>query len=100
MRKTDFFSSRSFAGRIYLLISSPPAARGFSAAAEISQNHHDQMRDKPNVVRAHILKNVNQNQNSRRENSQKNIRPLRHIVLRKLRREQKQINEQNDAREK
>lgn len=58
------------------------------------------MRDKPDIISAQILININQNQHARHKDSEQKISPLRNGVLRKLRRKHKQINQQHDSRKK
>jgi hypothetical protein len=76
---------------------SSPSFSRFAAAAEIGQDHHDQMRGEPDVFVAHILVDIDQDQNARRENAEQNVGLLRHGIfgIPAL----KKINEQNDARE-
>lgn len=58
------------------------------------------MRDEPDIFITHILINVDQDQNARRENAEQNVSPLRHKILRIKFGKKNQKNEQNDAREK
>lgn len=53
----------------------------------------------PNVVVAHVLIDIDQDQYSGKEDAQENVSPLRDAVRREELREHQQIDQQHDARD-
>lgn len=77
---------------------SPPDR--LSAAAEISQDHHHEMNDEPDVVIAHILVDIDQYQHSRKNDAKQKVSPLRHIVGRIKVGIKKEIDDHHQPRKK
>ena len=84
--------------RLVLPPLSSPSASSCAATSKICDQHYDEVGDKPEVIGTHTLINIDQDQNSRHENAEQNVRPLRNSIL-GIDIEEK-INEQYDARKK
>ena len=69
---------------VSLLLLSPysPPTSGLAATAEIREDHDNKMGDKPDIVVAHILIDVDQNKDPWSDNSEHHIKPVRHEISR------------------
>lgn len=68
------------------------------AAAEVRQDRDYQVGGEPDVFVAHVLIDVDENQDSWKESSEHDIGPLGNGVSRKIRRESEKIYEHHDPR--
>jgi hypothetical protein len=84
--------------RLRSIFTSPSASDSLAAAAEICEQHYDKMRGEPDVVVTHILKNVDQDQDTRSKYSQEYVRPIRDGVCREG--TLKKVHEHYDSRKK
>ena len=85
----------------HVLVRHPSSpANCFAAAAEVGNDHHNEMCYEPDIDRSHVLVDVDQDENAGHEDSEQDIGPLRYGILRVKIRKQEEVNEQDDAREK
>jgi hypothetical protein len=76
-----------------------PAA-SCAATAEVGHYRHDEMNPKPGRLVAHILVDIDEDQNAWKEYTERDIRPLRHGVRGKRIRQEQDIDQKHKPREK
>lgn len=84
---------------VALCFRSPIAAAAcLAASAEVGEEHDDEMGDEPDVVIAHVLIDVDQNEYARGEDAEQDVRPYGDYVLRKQAGEHQQIDKHHYPR--
>lgn len=78
----------------------PPSPACFPASAKVREQHYDQVGGEPDVVVAHILVDVDQDQDTRRKYAEQDVGPLRDGVRRERRRKHHEIHQHHEPRKK
>ena len=86
--------------RLFSIGSPSSSSHRLATAAEVCKERGEQMGDKPDIIDANILRDVNEYQNARHKDAEKDITPLGNRICRASGWEQKQANEQNQSWEK
>src|SRR5215207_6083224 len=71
-----------------------------AASAKVSEDRDDEMRDKPDVIDTEILVDVDQDQDARHKDPEQDVGELRERIRRVGRRKKKEVNKENETREK
>lgn len=58
------------------MFSSPTPPKGLTGPAQVREDRSDQMGGEPDILIAHVLIDVDQDQHPRKENAQDNVSPV------------------------